>query len=106
MFSNLSFAFSLIQFIEYHAISFTPSIYAYFERLYSSVIVGVSWVDMHLLADRVQLEELKRHGLLQGDIDAMMEARLGAIFMPHGLGHFMGLDVHDVGGYPEVSFLF
>ena len=61
---------------------------------------------MHLLADRVQLEELKRHGLLQGDIDAMMEARLGAIFMPHGLGHFMGLDVHDVGGYPEVSFLF
>lgn len=57
---------------------------------------------MHLLADRVQLEELKRHGLLQGDIDKMMEARLGAVFMPHGLGHFMGLDVHDVGGYPEV----
>eukprot|EP00112_Aurelia_sp_Birch-Aquarium-sp1_P008875 Seg199.10 transcript_id=Seg199.10/GoldUCD/mRNA.D3Y31 product="Xaa-Pro dipeptidase" protein_id=Seg199.10/GoldUCD/D3Y31 len=62
---------------------------------------GVSWVDMHLLADRVQLEELKRHGILQGDIEKMMEARLGAIFMPHGLGHFMGLDVHDVGGYPE-----
>ena len=65
-------------------------------------ISGVSWVDMHLLADRVQLEELKRHGILQGDIEKMMEARLGAIFMPHGLGHFMGLDVHDVGGYPEV----
>ena len=65
-------------------------------------ISGVSWVDMHLLADRVQLEELKRHGILQGDVEKMMEARLGAIFMPHGLGHFMGLDVHDVGGYPEV----
>ena len=57
---------------------------------------------MHLLADRVQLEELKKLGLVQGDIDEMMKVRLGAVFMPHGLGHFMGIDTHDVGGYPEV----
>lgn len=62
---------------------------------------GVSWVDMHLLADRVQLEELKKLGLIQGDVDEMMKVRLGAVFMPHGLGHFMGIDTHDVGGYPE-----
>ena len=57
---------------------------------------------MHRLADRVHLEELKRHGVLQGDVDEMIKVHLGAIFMPCGLGHFMGLDVHDVGGYPEV----
>ena len=58
---------------------------------------------MHKLAERVELEELKNAGLLHGEVEAMMKVRLGAVFMPHGLGHFMGKDVHDVGGYPEVS---
>ena len=58
---------------------------------------------MHLLADRVQLEALRDAGLVKGDIDEMMAVRLGAVFMPHGLGHFMGIDVHDVGGYPAVG---
>lgn len=60
---------------------------------------GVSWTDMHLLSNRILLEELKKGGLLQGSVDEMMEADLAAIFQPHGLGHLMGLDVHDVGGY-------
>ncbi|XP_021925498.1 xaa-Pro dipeptidase isoform X3 [Zootermopsis nevadensis] len=62
---------------------------------------GVSWVDMHKLANRVLLTDLRDAGLLQGDVGEMMEAGLAAIFQPHGLGHFMGLDVHDVGGYLE-----
>ena len=64
---------------------------------------GVCWVDMHRLADRVQLEELCAAGLLHGSVDDMVRACLGAVFFPHGLGHFMGVDAHDVGGYPEVS---
>lgn len=69
-------------------------------------IAGVSWVDMHLLSHRVILEHLKEGGLLKGDVDEMMKVNLGAVFMPHGLGHFMGLDVHDVHGYPPVRHLF
>ena len=55
---------------------------------------------MHRLADRVQCEALKAGGLLTGDVDAMMAAFVPSLFMPHGLGHFMGIDTHDVGGYP------
>uniref|UniRef100_A0A2I3GL14 Xaa-Pro dipeptidase n=1 Tax=Nomascus leucogenys TaxID=61853 RepID=A0A2I3GL14_NOMLE len=62
---------------------------------------GVWWPDMHRLADRIHLEELAHMGILSGSVDAMVQAHLGAVFMPHGLGHFMGIDVHDVGGYPE-----
>ncbi len=57
---------------------------------------------MHRLAQRTTLTSLRDAGLLQGDVDDMMKVHLGAIFQPHGLGHLMGLDVHDVGGYPEV----
>ncbi|KAF3832306.1 hypothetical protein F7725_025971, partial [Dissostichus mawsoni] len=56
---------------------------------------GVKWTEMHRLADRVHLEELLRLGLLSGTVDAMMEVHLGAVFMPHGLGHLLGIDVHD-----------
>lgn len=60
---------------------------------------GVSWVDMHKLAGKVLLERLKAGGMLIGNVDEMLEAGLSGIFQPHGLGHLIGLDVHDVGGY-------
>jgi len=62
---------------------------------------GVNWKEMHLLAERICLEGLKGLGLLNGDIDEMLEARVGFVFQPCGLGHFIGLDVHDVGGYMD-----
>lgn len=68
--------------------------------------IGVPWSKMHQLAERVILEDLQNAGLLQGLVDDMMAVNLGAVFMPHGLGHLMGLDVHDVGGYPKVIVVF
>lgn len=51
-------------------------------------------------ADRTILTHLLAGGLLQGSVDDMVKVHLGAIFMPHGLGHLLGIDTHDVGGYP------
>ncbi|XP_063221141.1 xaa-Pro dipeptidase isoform X2 [Bacillus rossius redtenbacheri] len=67
--------------------------------VFQAVKPGVSWVDMHILSNKVMLQELKDYGLLKGNVDDMMKAGLAEVFQPHGLGHLMGLDVHDVGGY-------
>lgn len=69
------------------------------DAVISAMKPGVSWVDMHMLAEKVILESLKRGHIVVGNVDDMMAARLGAVFMPHGLGHFLGLDTHDPGGY-------
>lgn len=60
---------------------------------------GVPWTEMHRLAERTILEGLRAAGLLSGDVADMIDADVGALFMPHGLGHLIGVDTHDVGGY-------
>ena len=64
---------------------------------------GVVWTDMHRTAERKILEHLQAGGVLKKGccIDDMVDADLGAIFMPTGLGHLIGLDTHDVGGYAQ-----
>lgn len=64
---------------------------------------GVSWLDCHVVAEREIVKALvKLEIVLPGKamtVDDLVEMRLGAVFMPHGLGHFIGIDTHDVGGY-------
>ncbi|GMH43420.1 hypothetical protein BSKO_11342 [Bryopsis sp. KO-2023] len=62
---------------------------------------GVNMLDMHKLAERCILQGLIDGGVLRGDVNDMLSKFLGGVFMPHGLGHMLGLDTHDVGGYPE-----
>jgi len=62
---------------------------------------GVRMEDLHMIAARIILEGLEEIGLIKGEIDDLMENDIFALFFPHGLGHFLGLDTHDVGGYPK-----
>jgi len=57
---------------------------------------GHPYRDVHIGATRIMIEGLKQLGLMQGDTDAALAAGAGALFFPHGLGHMIGLDVHDM----------
>jgi Xaa-Pro dipeptidase len=94
--------------------------------VYAMMKPGVSWVDCHEAAELEIVKGLYRIGIVQlphatqeenksignngGEQtlddstiatlkDLIHTHRLGAVFMPHGLGHFLGIDTHDVGGY-------
>ena len=61
---------------------------------------GVSWIDVHFAGLRKLLEGLRSVGFVKcGDFEEQMNFAIPSIFQPHGLGHLMGLDYHDVGGY-------
>ncbi|CEI91867.1 Putative Creatinase/aminopeptidase (Fragment) [Rhizopus microsporus] len=49
----------------------------------------------------VACDGLLKAGILVGDKEEIMKHHVVAAFFPHGVGHMLGLDVHDVGGYPE-----
>lgn len=57
---------------------------------------GVLNRDVHLAAAKVIAEGLIKLGLMKGDADEAVKAGAHALFFPHGLGHMMGLDVHDM----------
>jgi len=57
---------------------------------------GISNRDLHFMACKIITTEMKSLGLMKGDVDEAVAAGAHALFMPHGLGHMMGLDVHDM----------
>lgn len=57
---------------------------------------GVKYADVHFAVCRLMTERLKELGLMKGDVDEAVRAGAHAMFLPHGLGHMMGMDVHDM----------
>jgi Xaa-Pro dipeptidase len=57
---------------------------------------GVKHSDIHLTAAKIIAAGLSQIGLMKGDLNAAVKAGAHALFFPHGLGHMMGLDVHDM----------
>ena len=62
---------------------------------------GLPYRDAHLLAAEVIAAGLKDIGLMKGDVKEAVSRGAHALFFPHGLGHMMGLDVHDMEGLGE-----
>ena len=59
---------------------------------------GIRYYDVHMGVCRLMTERLKELGLMKGDVDEAVKAGAHALFLPHGLGHMMGMDVHDMEG--------
>lgn len=68
-------------------------------HIFNAIRPGISWAHLHRLMWRVVLGALRDGGVLRGDVDEMLAVELGAVFIPCGMGHLIGLDTHDVGGY-------
>ncbi|WP_029463592.1 aminopeptidase P N-terminal domain-containing protein [Rickettsiella massiliensis] len=60
---------------------------------------GVAWNTLQALCARVITEGLKEVGLLKGSLETLLEQKAYRKFYMHGFGHWLGLDVHDVGSY-------
>ncbi len=66
------------------------------ELAFSLIRPGVAYRDVHLAVAGHMLENLESLGLVRGDVSDMVDEGIAGLFMPHGLGHNMGLDVHDM----------
>ena len=62
----------------------------------NAVVPGKPYLDIHLDASRIIASGLKDLGLMRGDTEEAVAAGAHALFFPHGLGHMLGLDVHDM----------
>ena len=62
---------------------------------------GLRYLDIHLMAARKITDGLKALGLMKGDTEEAVQQGAHALFFPHGLGHMLGMDVHDMEGLGE-----
>lgn len=70
------------------------------QSLVAAVKPDINYPDIHMLAHRRVAELLARFAFVRDlDADGIIERRISSTFLPHGVGHYLGLQVHDVGGF-------
>lgn len=62
---------------------------------------GIPYRDIHMLSAKIIAQGLKDIGLMKGNVDEAVSKGAHTMFFPHGLGHMLGLDVHDMEGLGE-----
>ena len=70
-------------------------------KVIENIKPGHPYRDMHFLSAKVIAEGLKNLGLMKGNMDDAIQQGAHAMFYPHGLGHMLGMDVHDMEGLGE-----
>ncbi|MGI6241971.1 MAG: aminopeptidase P family protein [Prevotella sp.] len=82
-------------------------IYSIVEECHDHVLTiakpGVKWWDVHFDVCRLMTERLKEVGLMKGNTEEALAAGAHAMFMVHGLGHMMGMDVHDMENFDQIN---
>jgi Xaa-Pro dipeptidase len=72
------------------------------QRLCSMAKPGINYIDIHMAAHKEVATILHDFDFVHGlDADAIVEKRISSTFFPHGVGHFLGLQVHDVAGFHQ-----
>jgi Xaa-Pro dipeptidase len=69
------------------------------QRLCAEVRAGVDWRNVHLRAHELAAELLKEADIIRCSAAEAVASRVTSVFLPHGIGHLLGLEVHDVGGF-------
>ena len=72
-----------------------------FDRAEECTKPGVTNKSVHLEVCKVLVEGLIKRGIMRGSVDEIVDAGAHALFFPHGLGHMIGLDVHDMENFGE-----
>lgn len=72
-----------------------------FDRAEECTKPGVTNKSVHLEVCKVLVEGLIKRGIMRGSVDEIVDVGAHALFFPHGLGHMIGLDVHDMENFGE-----
>ena len=74
-----------------------------FDRAKDLAKAGIAYKELHLEAGKVLAKNMKKLGIMKGEVEDIVNLGAHALFMPHGLGHMMGMTVHDMENFGEIN---